>query len=171
MKHTKHTFIFYTFISVIALLLYILDSTGILTFKIGNTHPILLIPLLVAVSMAAREWVGLVFGGLLGILLDITSADSYCFNLILLSFIGCACGLFCSYVINNNIYSALILSLSSAFIYFTLKWLVFYVFDGNRDVFIFFVNYTLISAIYTALFIIPFYYLIRFISSKTNYIT
>ncbi len=169
MKQIKHTSVFYTVISVATLLLYLLDSTEILTLKIGNAHPMLFIPLLVAVAMMAREWVGLVFGCVMGVLLDITAAGSYCFNLILFTLIGCVCGLFCSYLVNNNIYSALTLSVCSSLFYFIIKWLVFFVFRGNDDALMYLVNHTLISAIYSALFIIPFYYIVRFISKKTNY--
>ena len=162
---------FYTVVAVAIILFYLLDSTEILTLKIGTAHPILLIPLLVSVSMAAREWVGLIFGGFIGILLDVTAADTYCFNLIMFTLIGCICGLLCSYFVNDNIYSALVLSVCSSLAYFTVKWLVFFVFDGNTDVFQFLVNHSFLSAIYTSLFIVPFYYAIHFISKRTNYIS
>ncbi len=168
MKTVKHTSTFYIVIAVLGILLYLLDSTGIFTLAIGTAHPLLLLALLVAVAMNAREWAGLVFGALFGILLDITTANSYCFNLITLAIIGCICGLICSYFINNNIYSALVLSLLTSVAYFTLKWLLFTV--PNRGSFSYFINHSLISAAYTALFIIPFYYLVRFLSKKTNYI-
>ena len=171
MKQIKHTSLFYTIVAVAIIIFYLLDSTEILTLKIGTAHPILLIPLLISVSMAAREWVGLVFGGLIGILLDITAADTYCFNLVAFALIGCVCGLLCSYFVNDNIYSALVLSVCSSLAYFTVKWLVFFVFDGNADALQFFVNHSLLSAIYTSLFIVPFYYAIHFISKKTNYIS
>ncbi len=171
MKQIKHTSAFYTIVSVAIVLLYLLDSTEILTLKIGSSHPILLIPLLVSVSMAAREWVGLIFGCLVGILLDITAADTYCFNLIMFTLIGCVCGLLCSYFVNDNIYSALVLSICSSLAYFVIKWLVFFVFSGNPESLVYLVNHSLISAIYTSLFIVPFYYIIHFISKKTNYIT
>ncbi len=171
MKQIKHTSLFYTIVSIAIIMFYLLDSTEILTLKIGTAHPILLIPLLVAVSMAAREWVGLIFGCMTGFLLDITAANTYCFNLVLFSLIGCVCGLFCSYLVNDNIYSALVLSLCSSFAYFIIKWLVFFVFVGNPESLVYLVNHTLLSAIYTSLFIIPFYYIIHFISKKTNYIS
>lgn len=171
MKQIKHTSAFYTIVSVSIVLLYLLDSTEILTLKIGSSHPILLIPLLVSVSMVAREWVGLIFGCLVGILLDITAADTYCFNLIMFTIIGCVCGLLCSYFVNDNIYSALVLSICSSLAYFVIKWLVFFVFSGNPESLVYLVNHSLISAIYTSLFIVPFYYIIHFISKKTNYIT
>ena len=41
----------------------------------------------------------------------------------------------------------------------------------NADALQFFVNHSLLSAIYTSLFIVPFYYAIHFISKKTNYIS
>lgn len=166
MKTAKHNQSFYLFAALLAFLLYLLDSTGLMTLRIATAHPLLLLPLTVAVAMRAREWAGLEFGGFLGILLDITAADSFCFNLVSLALIGCICGLLSSYYVNNNIYSALVLSLCSSLAYFTAKWLVFYVFSGRNSVFEYFVNYSLMSAIYTSLFILPFYYLVRFMSKR-----
>ncbi len=168
MKTVKHTSTFYAIIAVLGLVIYLLDSTGIFTLSIGMAHPLLLLALLVAVAMNAREWAGLVLGALFGILLDITAANSYCFNLAALAIIGCGCGLLCSYFVNNNIYSALLLSLLSSITYFTLKWLLFTAFNSGSLGY--FINHSLISAAYTALFIIPFYYLVKFISKQTNYI-
>lgn len=170
MKTIKHNSSFFAFISVTALLLYLLDSTGIMTLRIGSAHPILLIPFLVATAMAAREWVGLLFGALFGILLDITAADSFCFNLILLLLIGCVCGLLCSFVVNDNIFAAILLSLCSGLFYYLVKWLWFYVFAGQTGALNYLISYALPSAAYTALFIIPFYYLVKFVSKKTYYI-
>lgn len=170
MKTIKHSASFFTFVSIFALILYLLDTTGLLTLKIGTAHPLLLIPFLVAVSMTAREWVGLVFGALFGVMLDITAANSFCFNLVIMLIIGCVCGLLCSFVVNDNIYSSILLSLAAGLFYFVVKWLWFYVFSGRGEAFNYFITYALPSAAYTALFILPFYYLVKFVSKKTYYI-
>ncbi len=169
MKTIKHNQSFFIFCVPVSLLLYLLDSTGIMTLKIGTAHPVLLIPFLVAVAMAAREWVGLCFGAWIGVLLDITGAECYFFNFLILLFLGCACGLMCSYLVNDNIYSAMLLSFGISIFYFAAKWLLFFVIGGKADAFKYLISYSLPSAAYTALFIIPFYYLVKFISKKTCY--
>lgn len=170
MKKIKHNQNFFAVIGIGAVLLYLLSSTGILTLEIKNATPLLLLPLIVSVAMAAREWVGLVFGGFCGIMLDITAAQSYFFNFLTLAVIGCACGLVCSYLVNNNFYSALLLSLSSSASYFIIHWLVFFLIPARSDSLVFLLNYSLPSAVYTSLFIVPFYFAVRFLSRRTSYI-
>lgn len=170
MKTKKHSPVFFVFVSLSAIILYLLDSTGIMTLKIGTAHPILLIPLLVAVSMTAREWIGLVFGAFFGILLDVSAADGFCFNLMIMLCIGTACGLLCSYVMNEHIYSAVVLSVCSALFYFLAKWLRFYVIGSKGDTLNYLITYSLPSAAYTALFILPFYYFVKSVSKRTHYI-
>ena len=170
MKTVKHTLTFYISVFSLALALFVFDSTGILTLNLGTLHPLTLIPLLVAVGLTAREWAGLMLGTLFGVLLDITASGSYFFNLITLAVIGCVCGLLSSYRVNDNIYSALALSLFASISYFSLKWVCFCLIPAHRDVWGYLLKYALPSAIYTALFVIPFYYLIKYISKKTHYI-
>ena len=170
MKTVKHTGAFYAWVISIGLALYLLDSASILTFRLFSLHPILLIPLLVSVAMTAREWAGLTVGAFFGILLDITAAGSYFFNLIVFSLIGCICGLLSAYRVNNNIYSAALLSLLSSVGYFSARWAVFCLFEGHGDTAQYFWRYSLPQAIYSALFIFAFYFLIRYISKRTHYI-
>lgn len=170
MKVVKHTAGFYAWVISIGIALYLLDSANILTFKLFSIHPLLLIPLLVSVAMNAREWAGLTIGTFFGILLDITATGSYCFNLITFSIIGCVCGLLSSYRVNNNIYSAALLSLLSSVGYFSAHWFVFCFLLGHGDTAEYFWRYSLPQSIYSALFIFAFYFLIKYISKRTHYI-
>ncbi len=170
MKTVKHYMTFFALWGAVALLLYLLSSTGIVTLQIKNAQPMLLLPLIVSVAMAAREWPGLVFGALCGIMLDITAADSYFFNFLTLAVLGCACGLCCSYLLNDNFYAALVLSLGCAVCYFAAHWIVFYLAVGSPDSLKYLIRYSLPSAIYTTVFIIPFYFPVRFLSKKMSYV-
>ncbi len=169
MKTIKHSSTFFIIVALSGFFLFLLDSTSILTLKIGNAHPILLIPLLVATAMAAREWIGLIFGACFGILLDTVGAETLCFNMIMLTLIGCICGLLCSYYVNDNIYAAVTLSFFSNLFYFVLRWFFFYVCAGRDEVFSYLWRYCLPSVFYNTLYIIPFYLLIKHISKRTSY--
>ncbi len=169
MKTIKHSSTFFIITSVLGFLLFLLDSTGILSLRIGNAQPLYLLPLLVAVAMAGREWVGLIFGACFGILLDTIGAETFSFNMIVLTVIGCTCGLLCSYYVNDNIFAACVLSFFSHLCYFTLRWFFFYVCAGKAEALSYFALYCIPTVIYSSLFIIPFYYLIKFISKKTSY--
>ncbi len=169
MKTIKHTSTFFIITSGIALFLFLLDSTGILIPRFGRATALLLLPLLTAIAMAAREWIGLLFGMGFGLLLDTVGSEALCFNTIMLFIIGCLCGLLCSYFVNDNIFAAIVLSFFSNLFYFVVRWLIFYVAAGRPQVFDYLWRYCIPTIIYNTIFIIPFYYLIKYISKKTSY--
>ena len=169
MKSIKHTSTFFIWVSVIAFFLFLLESTGIVSFSMGRANPIILIPLLVAVSMAAREWIGLIFGAVFGILLDTVGYEKFCFNMIMLVIIGCLCGLLCSFYVNDNIYAAVVLFFFANLFYFTVRWFFFFVCAGKGEALTYFTKYCFPSIIYSTVLIVPFYFLIKYISKKTSY--
>lgn len=169
MKTIKHTSSFYIWASVLGFLLFLLDSTSMLSLRIGNAKPQLLIPLLIAVAMAAKEWIGLIFGASFGILLDTIGAETLSFNMIMLTVIGCGCGLLCAHFVNDNIFAALTLSFFANLFYFFVRWFFFYVCADKGEVFSYLWRYVVPTVIYNALFIIPFYLLMKYISKRTCY--
>ena len=169
MKTIKHTSTFFIWVSAIGFALFLFDSTGILTLRMGDARPILLIPLLLADAMAAREWIGLIYGAVFGILLDTTGYESFCFNMIMLVIIGCLCGLLCSFYVNDNIYAAIVLSFIANLFYFVVRWFFFFVCAGRGESLIYFTRYSFPTIIYNTVFIVPFYFLIKYISKKTSY--
>ncbi|MBR3594062.1 MAG: rod shape-determining protein MreD [Clostridia bacterium] len=169
MKTKKHTSTFYVWVSVIGFLLFTFDSTGLAPLNIGNARPLLLLPLLVAVAMAGREWIGLLFGAVFGILLDTIGAETLCFNMIALFIIGTVCGLLCAHYVNDNVYSAVALCFFSNLFYYVARWFFFYVCAGREEVFSYFFRYCVPTILYNTVFIIPFYFLLRYLSRRTSY--
>ncbi len=148
------------FINVILILfLFVLRYSGLATLAIGRAIPVTLVPFVTAVSLFYGEWKGAATGFFAGALMDGVMNGSSCFNTIALMLIGVIAGCLSSYYLNKNIRSALCLSLGASFVYLFARLLFFYTFKGisvNMD---YFAAYFIPTVFYTALFIIPFFFL------------
>lgn len=145
--------------------LFILRYSSLLTLKIGQASPITLIPFVIAVSIFWGSGYGAVAGFFSGVLMDGVLTDSSCFNTIALMFLGALCGVLSSHYLNKNIKSAICLSLGGVFAYLFLKLTIFYSFKEISIGAEYFASYFIPTIFYTALFIIPFYFLERKLSN------
>lgn len=143
--------------------------SGILTLSIKGATPLLVLPILTAFSFFHTPLCCAGVGLACGIFMDACALGSYCFNAIILLLIGAFVSLTSSNLFNKNIRSAVVLSLTTSTIYFVMLWLVFHT-DGVTltDSLLYLLKYALPSAIYTALFIIPFYYLLRHFNKRVS---
>lgn len=133
-------------------------SWGI-TLALGQAVPILLIPLAVSIAIFFGEGVGLAAGLFIGIFMDSAASDATCFNTLFLS-IGCvACGVMAFRFLNRNLKAAICLSAGMSFAYYLLRYVIFYAFRGIEVTYEYFVVNLIPSAVYTALWLIPFYFL------------
>ena len=80
--------------------------------------------------------------------------------------IGFTAGMLITYLMINNLITALIFTVSFSLIVNTLYFLLFIIFDGVSVSFGFYLKYYFISAIYTALFTPIFYFTVRAIEKK-----
>ncbi len=143
------------------LILFLLRYSGLATLAIGQAVPITLLPLVVAIAIFFGEWLGATAGFFVGALMDTVMSGSYCFNTITVMFIGLIAGVLASYYLNKNIRSATCLSLGAAVTYLFVKQIFFYSFKGISIGAEYYTLYFIPTAVYTALFIIPFYFLER----------
>lgn len=142
----------------IIFVLYIVSYTDIVSLKIGNASPMPLIAPIIAAGIFYGEWIGFAAGLITGIFVDAVSSQSDCFNTLILLFIGCAAGILIKYYLNNNILSACCLSVGACALYFILYFIISN-FTESRQGFQYLLFYALPSAVYSAVFIIPCYYL------------
>ena len=149
-----HTVLYVVFFTI----LFLISYTEILPLRIMNASPMPLIAAVVTVAFYYGEWLGFWSGLLVGIFTDAVSSQFTGFNTILLLLIGLVSGLLMTYILNRNIYAAGVLSLCANILYFGAKWLVDYLFLGSSDAANYLLFYAAPSAVYSALFIIPFYY-------------
>lgn len=137
------------------------------SIKIFRASPMSVLALLVALIMFSSELSGVLTGMGLGILLDSVSSTPIGFNTITLIIISFIATLVSHYLFNRNLKSALVLCLICAVLYFAARWLVG--FALREDVvgsFNYLLRYAAGSAVYTTLFVIPFFYIEKALFSK-----
>lgn len=150
-------------------LLYILHYCGVFSIKIIGANPLSPLALLVATCMFCSEGTAAFAGLLLGIFMDAVSADSSFLYTLTFFICAVAVSLTVHYLFNNNIRSAIMLCVICCVFVYLARWLCFYCFGKNLSESIeYLLHYALPSVIYTALFIIPFYFLERRICRKLN---
>ena len=142
----------------------ILHYSNLLNLKPFTVNVSLIIPLLAAFSIYHSPMASALTGLLSGIIMDSSASGSYCFNAIILLIIGTFVSVSSNTLFNKNIPSAAVISLISALFYFVMHWACFHIFsEGINQSLTFLLKHSLPSAIITALFIFPFYFLYRYI--------
>lgn len=162
-KNTKKLLLF-AFNVIIFFLISLLHYSDFLDIKIFSAGTTLLIPLLVAFSLWHSPLAAAMAGALSGMIMDSSAHGSYCFNAIVLLLIGTFVAVTSNTLFNKNLPSAIVLSLICSAIYYVLQWAIFHTFsEGINHGLAFLLQISLPSAILTALFIFPFYYLYKYI--------
>ena len=128
----------------------------------------LLVPLTVCIGMFEREIWGMIFGLFAGVLLDAFSAESLCFHSIALTCIGFLSGLLITGIFRNNLKTCYLFSTVALFLYNTVYFLIYYCSAAGRDADYIYINVYLASVIYTLLFTIVFYIIVRALSFKNR---
>lgn len=146
--------------------IFILQRIEGFSLKIGTAVPVLLIPAVISIACFLREWTGFWFGLFCGIALDTVTNGTSCFNTFLLIIIGFFSGIAFHYIINRNIKSVLIVSALSSIIYFTLKWFFLTVLTNDSSATTILLKYELPSALYTIIFIVPFFFSVKWLTEK-----
>ncbi len=132
------------------------------SFKLFNVSATLVIPLLVAFSIYHSPIASAMAGMLSGFIMDAFASDSICFNAIVLLIIGTFVSVTSSTLFNKNIPSAAVISLLSSVFYFLTHWAFFHTLrEGITQALSFLLTHSLPSAVLSAVFIFPFYFLYR----------
>ena len=169
LKKERHIGIFFINLAIFILLL-LLHFSGITNIKISGASLMLVLPMLTAFSMFFDELYAAFTGLAVGICMDAFTSGTYCFNALSLMLLGLAVSFTAHYLFNRNIRSALVLSFFYCAVYYFFRWLCFYAFDsGVEDSFIYLFRYGFPSAVYSALFVVPFYFLERFFYKKRGF--
>lgn len=109
------------------LVLYIIQQTPDLPQLFG-ARPFLVIPVLFSVAMLEDEMVGLGFGVLIGLLMDISCGYVLGFHAILLGLIGYFVGLMAVNLVKTNLLTVLLVSAVGVFAVGCLQFVFFYYF-------------------------------------------
>lgn len=147
----------------------IFSGNDIIDISIKNATPFLALPLLCGFAIFSSFESAVIAGLLTGIMLDSVSLGSYCFNAMVFLILGAFISISSNTLFNKNIRAAIALSVIVCFIYFTAYWLVFEAFGkGLENSLIYLLQYAVPSAAYSAIFIIPFYYLYKHFDKIKN---
>ncbi len=167
MTNRKNVFKFKLINTLLFALLIFVQYNTVFTIKIAQANPILPIALLVAVCMFCSELTAAVSGLIVGIFMDSVAATPSGFNAVLLLVLGLAVALIIRHLFNNNIFSAITLCVLCTLIYFLIRWIFGFAFSISLTENLTYLMQNIFpSVLYTALFIIPFYYLEKFLFKK-----
>ncbi len=162
-KNLKKPLLF-TFNVIIFFLISLLHYSDFLDIKIYGVGTTLLIPLLVSFSLWNSPLAAAIAGALSGMIMDSSAHGSYCFNAIILLLIGVFVSVTSNTLFNKNLPSAMVISLICSVVYYLLQWVIFHTFsEGITYSLSFLLQISLPSALLTAAFIFPFYYLYKYI--------
>lgn len=166
MSKTKHPLI--TILNILIFFVSLLFYyTGILPLSIKGITPLLILPILTAFSIFNSPLTSAITGLLCGVFMDCNALNSYCFNATMLLVLGTFVAVASTSLFNKNIFSAMVLSLIAAVFYFVLQWAVFETDNTTiNDSLTYLLKYAFPTAVYSAVFIIPFYYLYRYFERR-----
>ena len=159
----KHPLIAFLTVFVFFAVIILNFSDGFSIISIKTATPFIILPVLCAYSLFSdikrAAFAGFITGA---------CADS-CFNTIALLIIGVGVCLAANNLFNKNIRAAAVLSLIVSVLYFGADWLIFHTIGFNMQHSLeFLFSFSLASAIYTSVFVIPFYFLFKHFDKVKN---
>lgn len=161
LEKKSHPGIFFANVFIFFLLI-IFHTSELFDISIKTATPLLLLPLLTAFAIFEPVGASAAVGFITGAFLDSVADGSYCFNTLVLMLIGAFVSLFANNLFNKNIFAAAVLSLITCVIYYVLLWISFHLFGRTvYDSLAYLLSYAFPSAVYSAVFIFPFYFLYR----------
>lgn len=144
----------------------IVHYNGFFSIKIANANPIPAISLIVAVAFFSGMWRGVTMAFLFGMFMDTVVSGTICFNTLALTFSVLVCGVLITYFFNRNISAIIVLGFIGSAGYFVLKWFFLYFLRGVAGQEYYLFSFAIPSAIYTTIFIIPFYYIGKYFEKR-----
>ena len=145
----------------------VVQQTDFFFSSVGGARLFLLVPLTVAIAMYERSMPALFLGLFAGILWDSASVTVDGFFAVLLAATGFICCVLVILKLRNNIFSCLLLSFLSLFAIGTFYWRLFYVIKGYGSYGYVYMKYYFSSAVYSMLFVLPVYFLVRAVFRMT----
>ena len=160
MRSQKDTFTLRLINTLLFATLFLIQYNASFSIKIFNISPLLPLSLLVAIGMFCSELRGTFTGLIIGILIDAVANTPPGFNTIVFCVLGLLAVLVTKHLFNNNIISAITLCVLCSLLYFLLRWIFCYAFSLSfTENLTYVINTVIPSCVFTAIFIIPFYYL------------
>ncbi len=167
MENKKSVFTLRLINALLFILLFLVQYNGIFTIKIVAATPMLPIALLIAICMFCSELRGALTGLVVGIFVDTVASTPQGFNAIIFCILGLTAVLITKHLFNNNVLSAISLCALCTLFYFIIRWIfclsLSLSFTENLT---YLMGIIFPSCLYTCIFIVPFYYLEKFLYKK-----
>ncbi len=145
----------------------IFQYNGVFSIKIATANPIIPLALTVACCMFSSEITSAFTGLIVGIFIDSVSSTPQGFNAVVFMITAVAVSLIAKHLFNNNVFAAVSLCFLSSVFYFLMRWLFCYAFSLSlTESLTYLMRFALPSAVYTAVFMIPLYFLEKFLYNK-----
>ena len=145
------------------IVIHILTYNPFFSLKIYNAVPILTIAAVVTVAFYFGEWWGFISGIISGTFSDAVGSGAICLDAVFLMCLGLVSGILLRKYLNRNILSVGMLSFTGAILYFLLNGLIFTFKNDAFQGLEYLLLHCLPSAIYSGLFIFPFFYIFKLI--------
>lgn len=157
-RSAEAAYLRYILAGVLTFLIFIVQYSGLATLSLGRMTAVLVVPSVLFCSMFMGEMGSAVLGLIMGVFLDCVAAGAVCFNALFLMAAGCVCSLLSHYLMNRNIWSAMVLSAVVNALYLFLDWLVFTAFFTPGAGLVLW-RYVVPSYFYTLVLSVPLYFL------------
>ena len=159
----KLSFFRYYAYSLLIILLLVLQSTPKLFPEEFGSKPLLLVAFSLCIASKEDKIPSIIFGAVCGMFTDIATGGNIGFFAILLTLICYAEAHIFSTYFKSSLVSVLIVGIIAIPILIFSYFLIFTVFAGVSDCWIYFVNHYISRIIYTFLMIIPLYFVHGFL--------
>lgn len=153
---------------LLAVLTAIFQHTPGFNLGIGRLSPMLLVPFVVCVAMYERSLMGLFIGLLSGVLWDFATSGADGMFTLMLTVIGFSVGVLTTFYLRNRLITAVLLSFASSAAVSVAYWMISVLrkgYDGTWEILF---THFLPLAVYSALFVFLYYYLVGFIVRITG---
>ncbi len=165
MRNSKRRRIIITVNILLFAAVILFQISDIAALRISTASPLLILPLLTAFSIFNTPTKSVIAGFIAGASLDTVSAR-FGFNTLCLMLIALAVCLAANNLFNKNIRAAVVISLLACCLYFISIWAAFHLFGSTiEDSIGYLLKFGFPSAVYSAVFIFPFFYIYRYLEN------
>lgn len=163
----RHGYLYYTAWSLLLLAAFVLQSGGVFP-ALAGVRPLPVLALVCAFSIFNGVAPGFAFGLAAGVLMDLTSGSPDGFHAIAMSLVGLVLALLSEYLFNQRLLTAGILSFAACGLYELALFLFAELPKGYEGVSGYLGKVTLPSLLYTWVFVLPFYFLARYLRNASQ---
>ena len=159
----QHGYLYYTAWCLVLLAAFLVQSTSLLP-ALRGIKPLLLTALVCAVGVFNGVTASFAFGLAAGVLTDLTSVAPDGFHALAMSLLALTVSLLVEYLFNQRLITAGLLSLGGCLLYELALFLFLELPKGYEGVGAYFWRVSLPAALYTWLFVLPFYFVARYLA-------